>query len=72
VAGDHRYGDFPFNRVAKTRWGLRRMFLHAWKLELPHPIESRALRLSAPIPAELLEVLAKLNLPAPPDPGRER
>jgi 23S rRNA pseudouridine955/2504/2580 synthase len=72
VAGDHRYGDFPFNRVAKTRWGLRRMFLHAWKLELPHPLESRTLRLSAPIPVELLEVLAKLNLPAPPDPGRER
>jgi 23S rRNA pseudouridine955/2504/2580 synthase len=72
VAGDHRYGDFPFNRVAKTRWGLRRMFLHAWKLELPHPVESRVLRLSAPVPAELREVLAKMNLPAPADPGAER
>jgi 23S rRNA pseudouridine955/2504/2580 synthase len=72
VAGDHRYGDFPFNRVAKTRWGLRRMFLHAWKLELPHPVERRVLRLSAPIPVELREVLAKMNLPAPADPGAER
>jgi len=72
VAGDHRYGDFPFNRVAKTRWGLRRMFLHAWKLELPHPVESRVLRLSAPVPVELREVLAKMNLPAPADPGAER
>ena len=72
VAGDHRYGDFPFNRVARTRWGLRRMFLHAWKLELPHPVEHRVLRLSAPVPGELREVLAKMNLPAPADPGPER
>jgi 23S rRNA pseudouridine955/2504/2580 synthase len=72
VAGDHRYGDFPFNRAAKTRWGLRRMFLHAWKLELPHPIERRVLRLEAPVPGELVEVLARMNLTAPQDAVRER
>ena len=41
VAGDARYGDFNFNRTARVRWGLRRMFLHAWKLELPHPVTGR-------------------------------
>ncbi len=65
VAGDARYGDFPFNRAAKARWGLRRMFLHAWKLELPHPLLPRKLRLEAPIPPELLEVLRRVNLPEP-------
>ena len=65
VAGDARYGDFPFNRLAKTRWGLRRMFLHAWKLGLPHPMTSRPLRVEAPVPDELLAVLHKMNL-APP------
>jgi 23S rRNA pseudouridine955/2504/2580 synthase len=65
VAGDARYGDFPFNRAAKTRWGLRRMFLHAWKLELPHPMLSRPLRLEAPVPEELLAVLGRMNLGAP-------
>jgi 23S rRNA pseudouridine955/2504/2580 synthase len=65
VAGDPRYGDFAFNRLARVRWGLRRMFLHAWRLELPHPLEKRTLRLEAPLPDELREVLQKMNLAAP-------
>ncbi len=62
VAGDPRYGDFPFNRLAKTRWGLRRMFLHAWKLGLPHPMTSRPLRIEAQVPDDLLAVLHNMNL----------
>jgi len=69
VAGDGRYGDFPFNRVARTRWGLRRMFLHAWRLELPHPMTARPLRVEAPVPDELLAVLGKMNLAPPPGAG---
>jgi len=65
VAGDSRYGDFNFNRVARTRWNLRRMFLHAWKLSLPHPVTGETLSLQAPLPQELLDVLKALNLPAP-------
>ncbi len=65
VVGDPRYGDFPFNRAARTRWGLRRMFLHAWKLELPHPTSDGPLRVEAPVPGELAEVLRRMNLPAP-------
>jgi 23S rRNA pseudouridine955/2504/2580 synthase len=65
VAGDARYGDFNFNRVAKTRWNLRRMFLHAWKLSLPHPLTGQTLSLQAPLPPELLEVLKAMNLAAP-------
>ena len=64
VAGDARYGDFPFNRAAKTRWGLRRMFLHAWRLELPHPMSARTLQVEAPVPEELVEVLGRMNLAA--------
>jgi 23S rRNA pseudouridine955/2504/2580 synthase len=65
VIGDKRYGDFPFNRAARQRWGLRRMFLHAWKLSLPHPITGARLKLEAPLPAELEEVLARANLALP-------
>ncbi len=80
VAGDRRYGDFAWNRAARQRWGLRRMFLHAWKLELPHPAGGAALRLEADLPGELAAVLSRMNL-APPGgsgarregaPGRER
>jgi len=64
VAGDTRYGDFNFNRTARTRWALRRMFLHAWKLSLPHPITGAILALEAPLPPELREALKALNLHA--------
>ncbi|HYD41805.1 MAG TPA: RluA family pseudouridine synthase [Anaeromyxobacter sp.] len=66
VAGDRRYGDFAWNRLAKTRWGLRRMGLHAWRLTLPHPATGAPLRLEAPLPAELEEVLSRANLHLPP------
>jgi 23S rRNA pseudouridine955/2504/2580 synthase len=65
VAGDTRHGDFAFNRTARTRWGLRRMFLHAWKLSLPHPVGGAPLRLEAPLPEELAEVLSRANLSGP-------
>jgi len=64
VAGDRRYGDFPFNREARSRWGLRRMFLHAWKLEIPHPITGAPMRIECPLPPELVEVLGRANLDA--------
>jgi 23S rRNA pseudouridine955/2504/2580 synthase len=62
VAGDRRYGDFPFNKEARSRWGLRRMFLHAWRLEIPHPVTGAPLRLESPLPPELVEVLGRANL----------
>jgi 23S rRNA pseudouridine955/2504/2580 synthase len=63
VAGDRRYGDFAWNRLARARWGLRRMALHAWKLTLPHPVTGAKLKLEAPLPPELTEVLSRVNLP---------
>jgi 23S rRNA pseudouridine955/2504/2580 synthase len=62
VAGDRRYGDFPFNKEARSRWGLRRMFLHAWRLEIPHPVTGAPLLLESPLPPELVEVLGRANL----------
>ncbi len=64
VAGDRRYGDFAWNRLARRRWGLGRMFLHAFRLELPHPAGGARLRLEAPLPAELEAALSRMNLGA--------
>jgi 23S rRNA pseudouridine955/2504/2580 synthase len=66
VAGDRRYGDFPFNKEARSRWGLKRMFLHAWKLEIPHPVTGVPLRLECPVPPELVEAMGRANLEGPP------
>jgi 23S rRNA pseudouridine955/2504/2580 synthase len=56
VAGDRKYGDFAFNRLAKARWGLQRLFLHAEKIEFSHPQDRRLIRIEAQLPVELSEV----------------
>jgi len=38
-----------------------RILLHAWKLELPHPLSKRILRFQAPIPGDLEPFLPKDN-----------
>lgn len=54
IAGDDKYGDFEWNRLL-VRFGLKRMFLHAWQLSIRHPAEDRGLQLQAPLPAELAD-----------------
>jgi 23S rRNA pseudouridine955/2504/2580 synthase len=52
IAGDDKYGDPAVNKAFAKR-GLRRMFLHAWRLVLTHPLSGERLELEAPLPAEL-------------------
>ena len=45
ILGDDKYGDFDLNKVlasAGARPGLKRMFLHAWRLQFNHPATRRA------------------------------
>ncbi|TNF57395.1 MAG: RluA family pseudouridine synthase [Burkholderiales bacterium] len=52
IAGDDKYGDFELNRqLAKA--GLRRMFLHAWRLRLKHPVTEESMQLQSELPQEL-------------------
>ena len=60
IAGDEKYGDFAFNRnLAKS--GLKRMFLHAWKMNFPHPLNGERLELEAPLPEALAGYLQKIS-----------
>ena len=52
IAGDDKYGDFELNK-ALQRQGLRRMFLHAWRLQFQHPSSGETLTLEAPLPEDL-------------------
>jgi 23S rRNA pseudouridine955/2504/2580 synthase len=60
LAGDDKYGDFDWNRTL-SRVGLKRMFLHAWRLSLPHPLDSRPIIFESPLPADLAAFLARLD-----------
>lgn len=52
IVGDDKYGDFELNRQAH-RTGLRRMFLHAWRLEINHPASQQKIQLEAKLPQNL-------------------
>ena len=60
MAGDDKYGQRTFNKDMK-KFGLKRMFLHAWKLGITHPTTNEAIMLEAPLPEQLENVLAKLR-----------
>ena len=60
IAGDERYGDYTANRRLK-KLGLKRMFLHAHRLELEHPASGETLVLTAPLPEELRQMLEGLR-----------
>jgi RluA family pseudouridine synthase len=60
VAGDRVYGNFAWNRELKQRAGLRRLFLHALRLEFPHPSGGATVSLESPLPAELRSALDAL------------
>lgn len=62
VAGDKKYGDFAFNRDIQARWGLKRLFLHAERLEFPHPEDGRKRVVETPLPPELQEALKRAGI----------
>jgi 23S rRNA pseudouridine955/2504/2580 synthase len=60
LAGDEKYGDFAWNRTLRAD-GLRRMFLHAYRLGLRHPISGQPMVLESPLPEDLAPFVAALG-----------
>ena len=52
IAGDDRYGDQEFNKLAKKR-GLKRMFLHAHSIEFTLPSLNQHIKVIAPLDPDL-------------------
>jgi len=56
IIGDDKYGDFELNKALQRPLvpvPLRRMFLHAWRLQFRHPASGQSLQLQAELPSEL-------------------
>jgi 23S rRNA pseudouridine955/2504/2580 synthase len=56
IAGDDKYGDFAWNKLkarSEEVLPLRRMFLHAWRLQFHHPVSSKRMEMQVELPAEL-------------------
>lgn len=58
IAGDEKYGDFEVNKKL-PKIGLKRMFLHAWRLKIRHPITNEDLTFYADLPDNLQKIILK-------------
>jgi len=56
LAGERKYAR---GKDATLRFRSRRVALHAWRLELAHPRTGKPLRVEAPLPADLVDLLAR-------------
>ena len=61
IVGDTSHGRGDHNRLWRMHFGVHRMLLHAWRLELMHPVSSLPLRLEAPLDAVWESVLARFG-----------
>lgn len=65
IVGDDKYGDFELNKALQKSAAteghvpLRRMFLHAWRLQFNHPASGERIELQAPLPPELEQFQAQ-------------
>jgi 23S rRNA pseudouridine955/2504/2580 synthase len=70
ILGDDKYGDFELNKAlarAKAQPGLKRMYLHAWRLQFNHPATSERIELLAELPPELSQFLPLQQVPSRPN-----
>lgn len=68
VIGDTTHGDGRHNRFFRERFGIHRLLLHAWCLELEHPRSGEPLRIEAPLPDEFQGLLDELGWKLPEEP----
>ncbi|WP_416547889.1 pseudouridine synthase [Limnohabitans sp. DCL3] len=52
IIGDATHGKGPLNRAVAEHWGLQRLWLHALRLDMRHPVSGQALALVAPCGSE--------------------
>jgi len=57
IVGDDKYGDFDLNRRLQ-KLGMKRMFLHAWRLQFNHPSTAERVELRAELPADLADYVS--------------
>ncbi len=61
LIGDTSHGEGRHNRLFRERYDVHRLLLHAWKLQLTHPINGEALIITAPMPEEFERLMEKFG-----------
>lgn len=57
ILGDSHHGDFTLNKIVTQLTGIRRLFLHAGKLEFEHPASGKPMSFEAQLPNEFETIM---------------
>ena len=57
IVGDTHHGDFTLNKIILADTDIRRLFLHAGKLEFKHPVTAESVSFESTIPEEFDRLL---------------
>lgn len=57
ILGDTHHGDFTLNKIVTEKTGIKRLFLHAERLQFEHPVTKEKIDVAAEIPQEFKSVL---------------
>jgi 23S rRNA pseudouridine955/2504/2580 synthase len=63
IVADDKYGDFAKNRAARSSFGVRKLQLAAYSLEIP--VAGKRRRFTAPLPDHMVACLAAFGLSEP-------
>jgi tRNA pseudouridine65 synthase len=63
LIGDRKYGERHYNRLIEENFGIRNMFLHAWKLSFVHPFSNKVIELQSELPAHFKTMIEVFDWP---------
>lgn len=61
LIGDTSHGEGRHNRLYRERFDIHRLLLHAWKLDLPHPVSGEPLAITAPLPESFKRLMREFG-----------
>lgn len=70
LLGDTSHGRGDHNRLIRQHYGVHRLLLHAWRLQVMHPATRAPLRLEAPLDPAWQRLLQAFGWPDPADASR--
>lgn len=65
IIGCPKYGKSLYNRYFSEQLGASGLMLHAWQLQIKHPVTQQPLAVTAPLPEHLTRALNCLSLKEP-------
>jgi 23S rRNA pseudouridine1911/1915/1917 synthase len=71
IIGDEQYGNADWNKRVFKAYGVSRPLLHAYQIAFKHPFTGEALCLQAPVPADMADMLSRMDAQASAMPESE-